>query len=155
MRRSRLRAAAALALVLALPVFAADDEPEEQPRPGFGGPNAVDNQLLLDKEAGKPLLDRIADWKAGMKERHGADFGLDYTAAYFGADESPGDGDAGSGLLRVYGTWDLVGREGQNTGSLVWKVEHRHAYTDLSLFDFGFNIGYAGFIEPPEASELE
>jgi porin len=31
----------------------------------------------------------------------------------------------------------------------VYKVEHRHSYTDVSVKDFGFDQGYVGLIEPP------
>jgi porin len=42
-----------------------------------------------------------------------------------------------------------VGRGTGDTGALVWKVEHRHAYTDVPVGSFGFEIGYVGLIEPP------
>jgi porin len=117
--------------------------------PSFGGPNAVDNQLDLDRQSGAALFDRFADWKSRLKENRGLDLGFDYSAAYFGASDSPGDDSAGSGLFRFYGSWNLVGRESGNTGALVWKVEHRHAYTDVPLSGFGFEVGYVGFVEPP------
>ena len=157
----RRLALAGLFAALALPVAAEEggSSSEEPPPPGgtsqqsdgpsFGGPNAVENQLHEDKQSGTPFFDRIADWKSGLKDKHGVDLGVDYTAAYFRASDSPGEDQSGSGLLRFYGAWDLVGRKGKNTGALVWKAEHRHGYTDVPLFDFGFEIGYAGFIEPP------
>jgi hypothetical protein len=160
----RRLALAGLFAALALPVAAEEggSSSEEPPPPGgtsqqsdgpsFGGPNAVENQLHEDKQSGTPFLDRIADWKSGLKDKHGVDLGIDYTAAYFGASDSPGEDQSGSGLLRFYGAWDLVGRKGKNTGALVWKAEHRHGYTDVPLFDFGFEIGYAGFIEPAAGS---
>jgi len=150
-----------LFVALALPVAAeeggssSDDPPPPagEPQPGdgptFGGPNAVENQLHEDQQAGRPLFDRIADWKSWLKDKRGIDLGLDYSAAYFGASDSPGDDQSASGMLRFLGSWDLVGRGKKNTGALVWKVEHRHGYTDVPLFDFGFELGYAGFIAPP------
>jgi porin len=148
-------------VALALPVAAeeggssSDDPPppagESQPGDGptFGGPNAVENQLHEDQQAGGPLFDRIADWKSWLKDKRGIDLGLDYSAAYFSASDSPGDDQSASGMLRFFGSWDLVGRGKKNTGAFVWKVEHRHGYTDVPLFDFGFELGYAGFIAPP------
>lgn len=47
-------------------------------------------------------------------------------------------------MLRLYGTWDLVGRGTANVGKAVVKVEHRHAFTTLSPFDLGLASGYAG-----------
>jgi porin len=76
-------------------------------------------------------------------------FSFDYSAAYLEANESPGEDTAASGMARFFGSWDLVGRESGNTGAFVWKVEHRHAYTDVAPQGFGFNLGYVGLIEPP------
>jgi porin len=52
-------------------------------------------------------------------------------------------------MVRFFGSWDLVGRESGNTGALVWKIEHRHKYSDIPPGSFGFEIGYVGLIEPP------
>jgi len=52
-------------------------------------------------------------------------------------------------MIRFFGSWDLVGRGTKNTGAFVWKVEHRHGYTDVAPSGFGFNLGYVGLIEPP------
>ena len=114
------------------------------------GPDAVVNQLTDDAQdkpdlAGtEPVGKRWDAWKAGLKERTGLDFGVDYNALGFAATESPGEDTAGSGAFRIYGTWDLIGRDGPNTGSLVFKIEHRHAYTDVAPSGFGPQIGYAG-----------
>ena len=37
-----------------------------------------------------------------------------------------------------------VGRGGKNKGSLNWKVEHRHKYTDIPPSGLGFESGYVG-----------
>jgi porin len=42
-----------------------------------------------------------------------------------------------------------VGRTTKNTGAFVWKVEHRHGYTDVAPSGFQFNLGSVGLIEPP------
>ena len=117
--------------------------------PSFGGPNTVENQLRDDKATGGPLFDRYAEWKTRLEEERGVNLGFDYSAGYFGANDSPGDDQSGSGMLRFYGAWNLVGGEGENSGALVWKVEHRHGYTDVPLSGFGFELGYVGFVEPP------
>ncbi len=85
---------------------------------------------------------------------------MDYTALYFQADDAQGlalpagtqSDSAAAGNLRLYGTWDLIGREGGNTGSLIWKIESRHnlggspspATTWAAL-----DLGYIGLIGPP------
>ncbi|TNF83234.1 MAG: hypothetical protein EP299_01000, partial [Acidobacteria bacterium] len=61
---------------------------QQQRRLGFGGPNQVENQIILD-ETEKPLLERWADWKAGLVENKGLSFGIDYSAVYLGASDSP------------------------------------------------------------------
>jgi porin len=118
--------------------------------PRFGGPDAVGNQLRDDAEIDRPtLFKRWFEWKDRLTEKHGFSFGVDYSAAYLGANESPGDDRAAGGMVRFYGSWDLVGRGTKSTGAFVWKVEHRHAYTDVAPGGFGFNLGYIGLIEPP------
>jgi len=114
------------------------------------GPDAVPNQLI-DDQADKPDLvgtepvgKRWDEWKARLKERSGFDFGVDYNALGFAATESLGDDTSASGVFRIYGTWDLIGRDGPNTGSLVFKIENRHTYTDVPPSEFGPEIGYAG-----------
>ena len=135
---------------LSLPCVAQDTEQSDTGGPRWGGPNAVENQLRDDAEVDRPsLFERWFEWKDGLTEKHGLSFGVDYSTAYLQADESPGDGEASSGMIRFFGTWDLLGRGTKNTGTFVWKVEHRHAYTDVAPGSFGFNLGYIGLIEPP------
>lgn len=122
----------------------------------FGGPNATENIIEDDaKITGAVVKKRITqpwfDWKAKMQEEHGFSIGVDYTALGLTSSEkgASGDDNAASGMVRLFGSWDLVGRGTKNTGAIVYKVEHRHSYTDVSVKDFGFDQGYVGFIEPP------
>jgi len=122
--------------------------PEDSPR--FGGPDAVENQLRDDRAVDRPtLFERWFEWKDGLTEKHGLSFGVDYSAVGLGADESPGEDRSAGGMVRFFGAWELVGRGNSNNGSFVWKVEHRHAYTDVAPSGFGFVLGYVGLIEPP------
>lgn len=126
----------------------------------FGGPDAVEN-TIADDAASRPsfveerLLDPWFDWKQGLQEDTGFSFGLDYSSLYLQSSEdgASGDDSAASGMLRVFGSWDLVGRGTKNTGAAVWKIEHRHRYTDQSPQGFGFDQGYVGLIEPPFSNE--
>jgi porin len=122
----------------------------------FGGPDAVENTIEEDARiTGAVIKERITqpwfDWKAKMQEDHGFSIGIDYSAVGLFSSEkgASGDDNAGSGMVRLFGSWDLVGRGTKNTGALVYKVEHRHSYTDVSVKDFGFDQGYVGLIEPP------
>jgi porin len=118
--------------------------------PTFGGPDAVENQLREDAEVDRPsLFEGYFEWKAGLVEKHGLSFSVDYSAVSLGADDSPGDDEAAGGMIRFFGAWDLVGRGTKNTGTFVWKVEHRHSYSDVAPSGFGFELGYIGLIEPP------
>lgn len=118
----------------------------------FGGPDAVPNQIESDAEqsARSDRLDSWDQWKASLVEKHGLSLGMDYSAVYFRANEAFDDNTTSSGMLRFYGSWDLIGREGGNTGSFIWKVEHRHAYTDTAPNGYGLaEIGYVGVLAPP------
>ena len=133
-----------------------ESPPRDRPRGRFGGPDQVDNTIAEDDESVSRIVEKRVfepwfEWKKGLQEKHGLSFGIDYSMAYLGASDSPADAEdrASSGMARFYGSWDLVGRESGNTGAFVWKVEHRHNYSTLPASAFGFNLGYAGLIEPP------
>lgn len=121
----------------------------------FGSPDAVENQIAEDAQTREALVKERAlqpwfDWKTGLQERTGFSFGIDYSSLYFGADNTTGEDSASGGMVRFFGAWDLVGRESGNTGALVWKVEHRHAYGDVAPSGFGLGeLGYAGFMGAP------
>ena len=122
----------------------------------FGGPDQVDNQIAGDEASvsrvvEKRLVEPYFEWKKGLQQKYGLSFGIDYSLAYLAASDSPAGAEdrASSGMARFYGSWDLIGRESGNTGAFVWKVEHRHKYTDIPPSAFGFNLGYVGLIEPP------
>ena len=123
-------------------------------RASLGSPDQVDNQLETDARPNDPLisfgfLDGYFGFKERLKGSSGLGFGIDYTSVYFGASSSPGEDEAGSGILRLFGSWELVGRESGNTGAFVYKIEHRHAYTDVTPKFLGFNLGYTGMFAAP------
>jgi porin len=123
-------------------------------RASLGSPDQVDNQLESDARPKESLisfgfLDGYFGFKESLRESSGFGFGVDYTAAYFGATASLGEDQAGSGILRLFGSWELVGRESGNTGAFVYKIEHRHRYTDIAPKVLSFNVGYAGIFAAP------
>ena len=84
-----------------------------------------------------------------MREDHGLDFSVDYTAGILGATNTIGEEDTfAGGAVRFFGKWDLVGRDSGNTGSFVWKIEHRQKYTDIPPQGTASQIGYVGLISP-------
>lgn len=114
----------------------------------FGSPDAVDNQIAEDNKKSKP------DFKTQL-ELNNISMGLDYSAIYLGASNvlEGSDDNAASGMVRFYGSWNPVGIGTKNTGGLVWKVEHRHSYTDTSVKDFEFGAGGLGLVTPPFSDE--
>lgn len=131
---------------------------EEQKHGGFGGPDQVERQLEDDKASKTSLFDlgfmqTYLDFKKNLKEKTGLDFGLDYSAAYFNASQSLGYNEASSGMVRLYGSWNLTGKDVKNSGALVFKAEHRHKYGHIPPKSLGFETGYVGLIEPPFSND--
>ncbi|MEM9058912.1 MAG: carbohydrate porin [Pseudomonadota bacterium] len=120
----------------------------------FGGPDAVERQIERDGEQVGLLPEPglLEQWQAGKKELTddtGLSFSIDYTSLAFAATESTGDDFAASGMVRLFGAWELIGSGTPNTGALVFKGEHRHAYTDVAPSGLGFDIGYVGILNGP------
>ena len=114
----------------------------------FGGPDAVDNQIAEDNKKSKP------NFKSQL-EQNNVSMGVDYSTVFLGATNVLPDSDdsAAGGMLRFYGSWNPIGIGTKETGGLVWKVEHRHSYTDTSVKDFEFGTGGLGLVTPPFSDE--
>ncbi|MCY9828669.1 carbohydrate porin [Vibrio chagasii] len=109
----------------------------------FDGPDSVENTIAEQKAQKK-------SWRESLAE-DGFTFGADYFALGLTSGDGVGSDsvNASSGVARLYGSWHLLGKETQNSGSLVWKVEHRHAYGDTAPKDYSFGpLGYVGAIGP-------
>jgi len=146
-----------VAMLLALSILPGVSHAEETSAadgtPSFGGPNSVSGQLADDAKPGSltgaNVLQSYNDWKAALRKKHGLAFSLDYTMGVLAATETIGAKDNGAGgAVRFFGSWDLVGRESGNTGTFIWKVEHRHKYTDIPVSGVAPAMGYAGAILP-------
>ena len=110
----------------------------------FGGPDAVPNQLQKDEKSWGEFKESLAE--------EGLRFTVDYSAVGLNASDSlPGaDDNAGGGMVRFYGQWNATEK-----GSLIWKVEHRHDYTDTEPKGFLFGTGTLGLAVPPFSDEKE
>jgi len=127
---------------------------EDTLRIGFGGPDQVERQLEQDNEPKTSFfefgfLQPYFDFKSELKENTGFDFGIDYSAAYLKASESLGNDNASSGMVRLYGSWEIVNKGKGNNGALIYKVEHRHKYGNIPPKALGFEMGYVGLEVPP------
>lgn len=108
----------------------------------FGSPEQVNNRIAEDKKnRDLPLKERLS--------AKGVDIAVDYSAiALSVSDTLAGADDAASGgMMRFYGSWQAT-----ETGSLIWKVEHRHSYTDTEPRFIPFNAGVSG-LEAPSFSD--
>jgi porin len=123
---------------------------------GFGGPNATENILKEDAEKKRGFItERITqpwfDWKKKIQQKYGLALGFDYSSVYLKSSETgfSGEDNAAGGMVRFFGSWELIGRGTKDSGAIVWKVEHRHKYTDNSPNSLGFDQGIVGLIEAP------
>jgi porin len=134
----------------------ADSSAAEGDRGLVGGPDQVDNQLALDL-LGAGFLTEFGflggwnDWKAAVREKHGIGFGIDYSTSWLNGSNplADQDGAGAAGMVRFFGSWELVGRGGDSAGALVWKVEHRHGYLGTTPVGLASGLGYVGLFEPP------
>jgi porin len=121
----------------------------------LGGPDQVENRLHIDSSQVTPMFPSdfarsYFDWKDRVREENGVGFGGDYSFAYLKASDSPGADDAFGGMYRLFGTWDVFSDGKGNSGTLIWKAEHRHAYgSNIPPGNLGFEVGYTGLFLPP------
>jgi porin len=118
----------------------------------FGGPSSVGGQLAEDAVVApqyrcQECQDLMAPWfehKSQIAEDYGLQFGLDETILYQGVDTTPGINDSASGIFRVFGQIELIGRGTADTGSLVFKAEDRHRIAaGVTPFALGLQAGSA------------
>jgi porin len=148
-----------LVFILVASALAAEEQSAEQEsiNPRLS-PNEVSNQHIMDRQANplyeSQLLAPVVDARDAFAEKSGLTMNLDYTAQLMGLSDSVAGADksAGAGMVRFYGTWAIVDRGGPNSGTLNFKIEHRHKYTNTQVGGFpGFaqNGGYLGILGPP------
>ena len=126
-----------------------DDTPDSR---SFTSPDQVQN-LLDDQQQDAPSwieadwLEGWKGWKSDLYDDTGLNFGGDYNALLFAATDSLGEDTASSGVFRLYGHWDLIGRGTNDTGGLIFKIEHRHRYGSVAPSAFGGEVGYLGALQ--------
>jgi porin len=143
-------------LGVASPISAQQVEQQQEPegQPNLGSPNQVDNQIESDAAPKEPLLrltflEPYFEFKDRLSESSGLSFGVDYSTVFMKASASLAEENASSGMVRLFGSWNLVGRGSQNPGAFVFKIEHRHRYATIAPMALSFNIGYAGIFAAP------
>jgi hypothetical protein len=85
--------------------------------PQFGGPTSVGGQIAEDAVVVpqwrlQGLQDHFDPWfqfKQQVNDCHGLQFNIDESMFYQTVTHSPGETEAASGLVRVYGQWELLG----------------------------------------------
>ncbi|WP_283424775.1 carbohydrate porin [Shimia sagamensis] len=111
---------------------------------GLSGPSSVEGDLspgdgLTDPQLRSDFPRNIApgwfSWKDGLAEK-GFRFNLDYLTLGQSSNANLGEGNAASGIFRVYGNWQPT-----EHGSLTFKLEHRHAYTAVAPQFLGLDGG--------------
>ncbi len=118
----------------------------------LAGPDQVERRIGIDALPGDPVfeLGLRRDWEARKREieaSHGVSWSTDYISAYMHASESPGDNNGFGGSLRFMGVWSLFDDLEGNSGAMIWKVEHRHAYgSHLAPSELAGEVGYAGLL---------
>jgi porin len=124
---------------------------------GMGGPKSIGAQLEVDNQQ-KAFYFRIPirymkpwyDWKAKVNQDIGLQLGINYTTVFIRANAGISESsrkNASSGILDFQAGWNLVGRKsGKNKGTLLLKINSRHAYGDFTnpMFHGIFESGYYG-----------
>jgi porin len=116
----------------------------------FGGPTSVGGQLAEDATVVPQFrMQRLQDvfdpwycFKERLNECVGLQFNIDESILYQTVTDSLGENDAASGLVRIFGQWELLARGSGHPGFLVYKGEHRHRIgSAITPFDLGFEAG--------------
>ncbi|NOD37089.1 MULTISPECIES: carbohydrate porin [unclassified Ruegeria] len=111
---------------------------------GLSGPSSVGADLepgdgLTDPQYRSDFPRNIAPGWFGWKDRlaeGGFRFNIDYLALGQTTNADLGTGEAASGIARFYGNWQAT-----ELGSLTFKIEDRHSYTDVAPQFLGLDGG--------------
>jgi porin len=56
-------------------------------------------------------------------------------------------------MVRFYGKWELLNRGEKNSGTLNWKIEHRHRYGAVAPSGYSLNAGNVGIMGAPFSNQ--
>ena len=137
-------------LVITLQAWAQQDSTKYR---DVSSPGSVMQQINIDKADTKIsawyALDSLDQIKNRFYEKTGFIVNLDYNIIGMTATEVISDNNsAASGVFRAYGKYNFVGRGTGHEGGLIFKVEHRHKYTENPPREFSLlDVGYAGLVQ--------
>ena len=116
--------------VLSLALFAASASAQGLSGPSSSAADLQPGDGLTDpqfrSDFPRSVLPGWYAWKDRLAE-NGLSFNLDYLTLSQTSNSEVGAGEASSGIARLYGTWKAT-----ETGSLTFKIEDRHAFTDVA-----------------------
>ena len=123
----------------------------------LGGPGSVGAQLAYDNRDKESkyrsriyMLDNWDVYKKKVSDKTGISFGISYTSLYTHSSAIKSDTNLNystGGVLIIQSSWKLINKKkNMNLGSLVFKLNSRHAYGDITEpFLHGFKeSGYYG-----------
>jgi len=128
--------------------FAQNTEIEKN-RPKLGSNDQTQNREAVDDSVKVSIFDLSIlnpyfNFKKKVYDKVGLNFDFDYNSLYMGSNSKMGEPMAAGGVFRFYGAWELIGRKSNNTGTFIFKLEHRHKYTTIPVIDLSMNMGNVG-----------
>ena len=97
-----------------------------------------------------PSVDRALkpwfDFKAKLNERYGFKLGTDYQFVSQWANDSLGEDYAAGGAYRFFFDWNVLGQGASHPGSIIFKTENRHNFSDVAPEAFSTALGYVGLV---------
>ncbi len=122
---------------------------ENKELPKLGSSDEAENRESIDDSVkvsvfDLPVLNPYFNFKKKVYNKTGLRFNFDYNSLYMGSNAEMGKGHAAGGVFRFYGNWDILGRKSGNTGSFIYKIEHRHKYSSIPVIDLSMDMGNVG-----------
>lgn len=139
-----------LLLLVSLPTWAQQDSVKYKE---ISGPNSVVQQIRSDNTYDKKMqpwyaLDSLDQIKNRFYDKTGFIINMDYNSQIMSATEVIGNNVGASGVFRIYGKYNFVGRGTPHEGGLIFKFSNRHRYTENSLREYGIlDVGYEGVLQ--------
>jgi len=130
-------------------------KPDDISSLNFAAPSSAQGQLAESHQLKKARylstefksgFESWETWKKEIKEESYFDFAGHYASMYQHISNTieGANSDGSAGVLRLTGSWTIVGRDTPNSGALVATVDHRHAYQNTTPAELASNAGYLG-----------